>query len=172
MKPTKKNKLFIVTGASGVGKSTACEVLFQKETRYIVMESDLLWSDIHNTPEDGYRAYRELWLNVCASISQIGLPVVLCGCTLPEQNDVCEARKYFSEIIYIAVVADKCEIIKRMKVGRNITDEGWINSSVQFNEWIKNNAGNTSPNLLLVDATGKTPQETAQEIDNIIMINY
>lgn len=55
MEPTRKEKLFIITGASGVGKSTASEILFQKEKDYIVMESDLLWSDHYNSPEDNYR---------------------------------------------------------------------------------------------------------------------
>lgn len=63
------------------------------------------------------------------------MPVVLCGCVTPEQFEVCSARKYFSEIIYIAIVAEKNELISRMKYGRNITDENWINSSTQFNEW-------------------------------------
>ena len=44
MKPTKKQPLFIVTGASCVGKSTLCNKLFINEKEYIVMESDLLWN--------------------------------------------------------------------------------------------------------------------------------
>lgn len=42
MKTTRKMPLLIVSGASGVGKSSTCELLFQKETDYLVMESDLL----------------------------------------------------------------------------------------------------------------------------------
>ena len=56
MNPTKKQPLFMVTGASGVGKST-----------------------------------------VCANISQIGMPIVLCGCTTPEQNEFHEERKLFEK---------------------------------------------------------------------------
>ncbi|HEX2947690.1 MAG TPA: hypothetical protein VHT96_17265 [Clostridia bacterium] len=171
MEPTKRNKLFIVTGASGIGKSSACEVLFRNEKDYIVMESDLLWSDIFNTPEDNYRAYRELWLKVCGNISQIGLPVVLCGCTVPEQLEVCDTRKYFSAIIYIAVVAEENELIKRMKYGREITDDKWIESSVHFNEWLKNNNTKTTPNIILVDNTSLSPEETSKKIDEIIRNN-
>lgn len=42
MIPTRKGPLFLVTGASCAGKSTLCEVLFQKEKGYVVLESDLL----------------------------------------------------------------------------------------------------------------------------------
>jgi broad-specificity NMP kinase len=171
MEPNRKNKLFIITGASCIGKSTACEILFKNEKDYIILESDLLWSDVYNTPENNYKEYRELWMRVCSNISQIGMPVVLCGCATPEQFEVCYARKYFSEIIYIAIVAEKEVLIKRMKYGRNVTDENWIKSSEQFNEWLKNNATKTTPNIILVDNTHMSLEETAKKIDEIIRLN-
>lgn len=48
--------LFVITGASCAGKSTMCEILFQNEKEYIVMESDILWNQTFDTPEDDYRA--------------------------------------------------------------------------------------------------------------------
>lgn len=171
MEPTKMNKLFIITGASCIGKSAACKVLFENEKDYIVMEGDLLWSDIYNTPDDDYRAYRELWLRVSSNISQIGMPVVLCGCAVPDQFEPCIARKYFTEIIYIAIVAEEDTLIKRMKQGRNVTDENWISSSVQFNDWLKSNATKTTPNMILIDNTNKSPEQAASEIDKIIRLH-
>ena len=70
MTPTKKQPLFIVSGASGVGKSTLCEVLFREESRYIVLESDIIWNEIYNTPQDDYRAYRQVQMRLCANIAQ------------------------------------------------------------------------------------------------------
>lgn len=54
MKPTRKLPLFIISGASGVGKSTLSELLFQRERDYIVLESDIIWNEFYNTPEDNY----------------------------------------------------------------------------------------------------------------------
>lgn len=51
--------LYIVTGASGVGKSALCREMAKIQSGYIVLDSDLLWDEIYNTPEDGYRRYRE-----------------------------------------------------------------------------------------------------------------
>lgn len=171
MEPTKKNKLFVITGASCVGKSTACEILFGNERDYIVLEGDLLWSDVYNTPEDDYKAYRELWLRLCAHISQIGLPVVYCGCATPQQFEGSDGRCYFTEIVYIAIVAEKEELLRRMKYGRKVTDEKWIDSSVHFNEWLKSNALKTKPNMILVDNTTLSPEETARVIDETIRAN-
>lgn len=169
MKPTKKQKLFIVSGASGVGKSTACEILFQKEEKYIVLESDLLWSDLYNTPEDNYCAYRKLWMTVVANVAQIGLPVVLCGCAVPEQFEGQEERELFEDIHYLAVVCDKEKLEEKMRVGRKIEDESWIQSSVDFNEWLKKNGQSTQPAITLVDNTKLTPEQTAQEIHEWVM---
>ena len=132
MEPNKKLPLFIVSGASGVGKTTMCEILFRRETKYIVMESDILWKEEFNTPEDNYRRFRELWMTMCANISQSGLPVVLCGCGIPEQFEVCEARKYFTDLHYLALVCDTEALETRMRKGRGIADEGWIQSSVKI----------------------------------------
>lgn len=66
MKPTKKQPLFIITGASCAGKSTMCEELFRKETDCIVIESDLLWNNIFNPPDNDYCEYRRLWMRTLA----------------------------------------------------------------------------------------------------------
>jgi broad-specificity NMP kinase len=166
LKPNKKLPLFIVTGASGVGKSTICEILFQNETEYIVMESDLLWHDMYNTPKDNYRKYRELWLRVCANISQIGKPVVLCGCVTPEQFNVCIERDLFAEIYYLAIVCDDDILENRMKDGRKINDENWIKSSIEFNRWIKDNG--KDQNMYLLNTTELLPEQVAKETDKWI----
>ena len=163
MKNNKKLPLFIITGASGIGKSTICEILFQNETEYIVMESDLLWHDIYNTPKDNYHKYRELWLRVCANISQIGMPVVLCGCATPEQFNVCMEKAFFSRIYYLAIVCDDNTLKNRMKEGRKIDDENWIKSSVEFNSWIIKNA--KEQNIFLLNTTELLPEQAAKEID-------
>lgn len=162
MDPTKKQPLFIVTGASCVGKSALCEVLFQKEKDYLVLESDLLWDDRWNTPEDGYAAYRSMWMTLCANVSQIGKPVALCGCGLPEQFENRPERALFTEIHYLAAICEETEFKRRMTVGRGVTDQGWIGSSLRFNEWLWENAGKTVPPITLLDTTSLTAEQAAQ----------
>jgi len=168
MQSTKKMPLFIITGASGVGKSTISEILFRKEEKYIVLESDLLWNDIYNTPENDYREYRKMWLKICASISQIGMPVVLCGCVTPKQFEYIEERTYFSEIYYLAIVCNENSLVSRMKNGRHIMDQTWINDSIAFNEWLKENYYLTNPKIRILDNTDFTLEETADIVDQWI----
>lgn len=156
MTPTRIGPLFIVTGASCAGKSTLCEELFRREKDYIVLESDLLWQDCYNTPEDGYSAYRGLWMRICANVGQSGLPTVLCGCATPEQFESREERKLFTRIHYLAVVCSDEEMERRLDK-RGVTDEGWRESSRQFNRWlVENTAG-----ITLLDTTNLTPEQAA-----------
>lgn len=94
----KRLPLFILTGASGVGKSTVGRILQRNYTEVVVMESDLLWNEYFNKPETNYKEYRETWLKVCKNISQSGKPVLLVGCAVPEQFEHCKQRKYFKSI--------------------------------------------------------------------------
>ena len=169
MVPTNKLPLFIITGASCVGKSSICKILFNHEKSYIVMESDILWNEVYNTPEDGYKTYRELWMKLCYNISQIGLPVVLCGCAIPEQFENSKERDKFSDIHYLAVVCDSNVLEERMVKGRKVTDKNWIKSSIEFNDWLKVNALKTTPPIQLLDTSTITVEESSVYVDNWIM---
>lgn len=165
-----KQPLFIVTGASCVGKSTLCNELFINEKEYIVMEGDLLWNDIYNTPDDDYYEYNRLWLRVCANISQGGKPVVLCGCRVPKQLENLPERKLFTDIHYLAVVCDDAVLEERMRKGRGVHDENWIRSSVDFNKWLKSHSdeADSSP-VTLLDTSEISPAQAARIADNWIM---
>lgn len=169
MIPTKKLPLFIVTGASGIGKSTLCEQLFKGESDYIVLESDILWDDRFNTPETNYNAYRQLWLRLCAAISQAGKPVVLCGCVTPEQFENLVERSWFTSIHYFALVSDQETLEHRMRVGRQVSDEGWIASSIQFNQWLKDHELTTTPPMTLLDVSSGALIDHAKKLHDWIM---
>lgn len=168
MKSTRIQPLFIVTGASGIGKSTACECLFAQEKDYIVLEGDVCWHEVYNTPQDQYRAYRKMWLRQCAQISQIGLPCVLCGCNMPEQLEGLEERALFTNIYYLAIVGDDACMRSRLTQGRGVTDEAGIASSLHFNRWLREHGGETKPAITVVDTSQLSPEQTAVRIDQWI----
>lgn len=165
MTPTKRQPLFVISGASGVGKSTTCELLFRQERQYLVLESDLLWEDRYDTPQDNYRAFRTVWMQVCANVAQIGMPVVLCGCGIPEQFEQREERSLFTEIHYLALVCSEETLEQRMRAGRQIAAESWLKSSRDFNRWLRENGGQTRPPMALLDTTCLTPEQAARRVD-------
>jgi len=159
--------LFVLTGASGVGKTTACLALAARMTDFVVMESDILWRDEFNKPETDYRNYRETWLRVCKNISQAGKPVILCGAGIPAQFEQCVERRYFSEIHYLALVCDDEVLASRLRsrlAWRGVSTE-YIDRHVEFNRWLKANAQNTLPPLSLVDTSNITVSETVERVE-------
>lgn len=165
--PIKRLPLFIITGASGVGKSTVSRELFKRNSKIITMESDILWNNAFNSPENDYREYRELWLRMCKNISQGGKPVLLCGCSVPKQFENCVERRYFTDIHYIAIVSDDAVLSERLKK-RNWVNNQYIENSISFNRWIKDNARNTKPNMTVLDNTNLTVEETFEQVSKWI----
>src|SRR5947209_11152231 len=60
--------LFVLTGASGAGKSTVGLALVNALPECVVLEADLLWRTEFDRPEDDYRTFRELWLRLAKNI--------------------------------------------------------------------------------------------------------
>jgi hypothetical protein len=163
MIPTNRQPLFVITGASCVGKSTVSDILFHIEKDYIVLESDIIWNNVYNSPETDYLEYRKVQLTLCANISQAGKPIVLCGCITPKQFDICDEKELFSGIYYLALVCNENTLEHRMRHARNVSDENWIKGSLEFNKWLKENAD--SYKIRLVNNTELSPEESAGIID-------
>jgi 2-phosphoglycerate kinase len=167
--------LFILTGASGVGKSTVCLQLAARMKDAVVMESDILWRPEFDQPETNYREYREVWLRLCKNISQAGKPVVLCGVGTPTQFEQCIERRYFSELHYLALICDDQihapRLRDRLTVRGSFTNEyinEYIKEQLVFNRWLLNNAPNTEPPMTLLDNSEITIAETAEKVERWI----
>ena len=159
--------LFVITGASGVGKTTTCVALATAVKDVVVMESDILWNERFNQPETDYREYQEMWLRVCKNISQSGKPVMLCGACIPEQFEQCVERRYFSEIHYLALVCDYEALesrLRRRPAWRRSSDDEYIARHVAFNRWLKDNAQNTEPPMTLLDTTEISVNESVEQV--------
>src|SRR5947209_1270400 len=92
--PFIRQPLFIVTGASGTGKTAICLALVPQLPECVVLESDILWDEAFDTPEDDYHKYREVWLRLATNIGQSGRPVVLFGSAVPDQFEGLPERRY------------------------------------------------------------------------------
>jgi hypothetical protein len=165
--PFKQLPLFIVTGASGSGKSAACLQLVPILPECVTLEADLFWRPEFATPDTNYRDFRNLCLRVAKNIGQAGRPVVLCGTAIPEQYETCPERIYFSATHYLALVCDDAAIQQRLKdrpPWRESSNPDKIAEHVTFNRWIKANADKTTPPMTLLDTSSATIQTTAGQI--------
>ena len=160
--------LFVITGASGSGKSSACLALAAKTRDFVVMDSDILWRSEFDKPATDYRNYREMWLRVCKNISQAGKPVILCGAGVPAQFEECVERRYFSAIHYLALVCTDEVLESRLRsrpTWRRSSEDEHIRNHVEFNRWLKENAPSTQPPMSLLDTTDISIDESVARIE-------
>ncbi len=159
--------LFVVSGASGTGKTTVCLALPALLPECVVLESDILWRPEFNTPEDGYRTYRDLWLRLAKNIHQASRPVVLCGTAVPAQMETCPERRYLAAIHYLALVCDDGILAQRLRARpgwRQSTGDDFITSMTAFNGWLKANASQIVPPMVLLDTSSVTVQAAAEQV--------
>ncbi len=155
--------LFVLTGASGAGKTAVGLSLAQSFQCCVTMESDILWGAVAATAEDDYRGYRNTWLRVAKNIDQAGRPVVLVGTALPEQFENCPERRYFTTIHYLALVCDDETLARRLRgrpVWRRAGTTAFVEEMVAFNRYLKAHAATSTPPMSLLDTTDATVAES------------
>ena len=160
VEPMRIGPLFIVTGASGVGKTAVVPVLRRLLPTWDVFETDVM----HGAD---WQQQRNNWLRVAHSIAQCGRYTLLCGTMLPADIDQCDHRPFFSQIYYLNLHCDDATRAARLRarpVWRGC-DEAFIDRHRQFAAWLLDHATTAfDPTLVTVDTTRATAEEVAVQI--------
>jgi|GEM_PF-157516 len=151
-----KLPLFLVTGASGTGKSAAALHL-----QRLLPECDVFDMDIMLDERDWKISHRN-WMRIAKSLTGQGRHVVLCGTTLPEHFAGYEEMAAFSTVYYLNL---HCEDAVR---DARLAARGWPERAIgdhrQFARWLLANAETAfDPPLETID-TGKNPPEAVAEL--------
>lgn len=162
--------LFILTGCSGVGKTTAAVELIRKKVDFVVLDADIFAGFINWNDEKSCDAWVEIIANISKDIMQSGKPVLwtMAGCLdrLPKAYN----SRYFSKINCLALVCDDDALKKRMQEGRGITDENWINSSCDYNRYFMEHDHHGDTKYELLDITMKAPGEVADYVEEWVKV--
>jgi 2-phosphoglycerate kinase len=172
--PFRQLPLFIVSGASGAGKSSACNALLGKLEEVILLDSDILWRGEFNRP-DHYRDFFETWLRMAKNISQSGRPVVLfgAGVGVPENIEPCVERRYFSAVHYLALVCDDEVLAQRLNARpawRGTGNLSFIEENIRFNRWFKE-SGIHGHSITLIETTDVPLEKTVEQVKGWICEN-
>ena len=156
--------LFVITGASGAGKSTVClELAGRTRKECVILETDIIWG-IAPSPGD---TFHNLWLRLAKNIGQAGMPVVLCGTALPDYLESCPERRYFSTLYYLSLVCDDQILRERLSsrpAWRNSHTESFIQHMIGFNLWLKEHAATTTPPMKLYDTGSTSLDQTVNDV--------
>jgi broad-specificity NMP kinase len=162
IRPMRILPLFIVTGASGVGKTSVVDELQRLMPDWHVFETDILWDS-----GGDWQFVRQNWLRIAHRIAQTGRATILCGTHLPEQIDACDHRDFFSQVYSLILHCEDAALAKRLR-GRpawHNQTEAFIAEQRRFNLWLVENAATAfDPPAALVDTTGIAIAEAARQI--------
>jgi AAA domain len=161
--------LFIVSGASGTGKSTVCQYLVGKLTEVVVLDSDILWRPEFQSTRAGAPNFCEIWLRVAKNVGQSGRPVLLFGSGMgvPDNIERCVERRYFEDVHYLALVCSDDVLAGRLRdrpKWRESHSPEYVSRQMAFNQWFKTRNRDLTPAIELLDTTSCPISFTAQRL--------
>jgi broad-specificity NMP kinase len=157
--------LLVVTGASGAGKTTVCQLLAPRLETAVVLEMDILWGHVPTEPEDDYRSYKSSWLRVAMNVGQAGRPVVLCGTVAPGSLERLTGARYFAAIHYLALVCADDELARRLRARPSWRQSGQEQFVARM---IDSNRALRGANTTTLDTTGLAAEESAGQVEEWI----
>lgn len=169
--PFAYSPLFVVSGASGAGKSTIVHRLAVPDSDFVVLDGDIIWRPEFNQPANHYRDFMETWLRLCKNIAQSGRPVMLFGAGfgVPANLADCVERRYFPRVHTLALVCAEDELTRRLQARPNWRASGgtdFIRSQLDFNRWFTAAASQPEFDITTLDTTSIDAVETARQVMN------
>ena len=166
--PFVRQPLFILSGASGTGKSTVTLLLTGPDLPAIVLDSDILWDTEYALPEM-WPVWFNRWLRLCKNIGQSGKPVLLCGAGfgVPDNLDSCVELRYFSEYHILALVCKETLLAERLRSRpswRASDETESLQSQMDHNRWYMQYADGSNSHIAVLDTTDVEPATTAEQV--------
>ena len=153
--------LFIVTGASGVGKTTVVSELRTYLPDFEIFETDIM-------SDQDWQTQRSNWLRIAYSIAQNNRMTILCGTMMPGDVEKCDHFQFFRNVNYSILHCDDHSREDRLRARpawRNCGSEEFIAEHKQFAHWLSENADTAfSPPATVIDTTYDSPRESAEKI--------
>ncbi|MGM9647356.1 MAG: AAA family ATPase [Eubacteriales bacterium] len=157
--------LFILSGCSGVGKTTTGQALLQRQTDFIVLDGDIFYNIMPHESDADYLDQVEQMESLSRNLMQSGKPVLwtMAGC-LDKLRQTYNCR-FFSEIYCLALTCEESALRRRMTEGRGITDEDWLRSSAEYNRYFQTHDRLGDLPFETLDITQKSVMAVADDVE-------
>ncbi len=164
--------LYILTGCSGIGKTTTGMQIMEKLKDVVVLDADIFYNIMPGETEEDNYAQVEQMQSLSKNIMQSGKPVLWTMAGNLDKLKHTYNSRFFSNIYCLALVCEEEQLRKRMTEGRGITDQDWIQGSVDYNNYFKthNSLGDTEFDTF--DTTGKNVEEVAEYVMDWLKNKY
>lgn len=149
--------LFVVTGASGAGKTTVTAPLRRLLPECEVFEGDL----ISQIAALGWDVFADTWLRIAHGLALNGRPMVLCTSLMPSRLEPLPARKLLGTIHFCNLDCPDDVLAARLRARpswRQSSTEEVILTHQRFAAWLREHIDPTW------DTSTLTPEEAAERI--------
>jgi hypothetical protein len=130
--------LFVITGASGTGKTTVAEPLRCRLPNCDVFDVDA----ILQVAALGWEVWRSTWLRLVHAVALNGRASVLCGSLLPDQLEALPARKLIGPIHFCTLDCPDAVLASRLRgrpSWRGASAETVVAEHQRFAAWLRAN---------------------------------
>ena len=159
-----KLPIYFLTGCSGVGKTTTAIELQKLTDEYVILDVDWLRNVAWPQNDEEENNLIEQIFYLTKDISQSKKAVVWTMAGGLDRLSRAYGKRFFSEIKVLALTAESETIRKRMTEGRDIDDAGWIQSSVDYNNYFRTHDILDDTKYDTLDCTNGTPAEIARKV--------
>lgn len=160
----RKLPLFVVTGASGTGKTT-----ISSHVRKQLPEFDVFDMDIIDNVD--WQIAKENWLRIAYSISLSGRGTVLCGTMVPENIASSDYIDRFDRILYMNLHCD--DVTRETRLRARGWDENLIEDHKNFANWLLQNSETAfDPPMQTIDTTEFTAVGVAEQVKEWVLKNW
>lgn len=159
-----KLPIYFLTGCSGVGKTTTAIELQKLTDEYVILDVDWLRNVAWPQNDEEENNLIEQIFYLTKDISQSKKAVVWTMDGGLDRLSRAYGKRFFSEIKVLALTAESETIRKRMTEGRGIDDAGWIQSSVDYNNYFRTHDILDDTKYDTLDCTNGTPAEIARKV--------
>lgn len=169
-----KLPLFIVTGASGVGKTTVMRELRTLMPDFVVFSTDN--DNFGSTAAKlEYQDRYNILLRCAHAVAESGRGTIICGTFMPWDAEKCDAYAAFSEICFINLHCDDSTRNQRLRSreDRAIWTDELLREHEQFARWLLDNAATAyHPPMPTIDTSHTLPSEVAMQIREYVLASW
>lgn len=169
-----KLPLFIVTGASGVGKTTVMD-----ELRVQMPDFDVFSTDIDNfgttAAKLDYQDRFNLLLHFAHFVAKSGRGTIICGTFMPWDVQKCDTYDTFSELCFINLHCDDATRNNRLRnrADKEMWTDDMLKQHEQFAQWLLDHAeSDYNPPMPTIDTSNTPTSEVAKQIKRYVTLKW
>ena len=156
-----QRNLFIIDDYVDPQKDTIYRILKNKKKDYLFLDGRPFCNNVFEP-----RYYREVWLEVCRTVSeQLDIDIAFCGALAPDMIESIETTDFFN-IHWLTILSSEEKILERLETSQIKESTG----TILRNKWITENYKTLFPQVKLLDITDMSDELVAETIDSWIVI--